>query len=141
MEKIEFEEAVDVIIRRDRRYHRDAYFFLREVLDFTVKYLGRERDMGPQQHVSGPELLDGFRRYALDQFGPMVPTVLDDWGIHETGDIGNIVFNLIEEGAFGQSDQDRVEDFQNGYSFFNAFVLPYLPDDQRPSQADAPKTS
>lgn len=136
MEKIEFEEAVEAVLKKDRRYHRDAYFFLREVLDFTVKYLNRDKEMGQQQHVSGPELLDGFRRYALEQFGPMVPTVLDDWGVHETGDVGRIVFNLIGEGAFGQSDKDREEDFQNGYSFFNAFVLPYLPSDQQPRQAD-----
>jgi len=142
MAKVEFEEAVEAILEQDQRYHRDAYFFLREVLDYTVKSLSRDAALGMQQHVSGQELLNGFRLYALDQFGPMVPTVLDDWGIGETGDVGTIVFNLIEQGAFGQSDQDTPEDFQDVYSFYDAFVVPFLPSDSRPQtqeDADFPK--
>ena len=33
----------------------------------------------PECHVSGQQLLEGVRQYALLQFGPMVPTVFEHW--------------------------------------------------------------
>jgi uncharacterized repeat protein (TIGR04138 family) len=56
-----------------------------------------------------------------------VPTIFEAWGISTTRDIGEMVFNLIETGAFSRSDSDRVEDFENVYRFEDAFERPYLP--------------
>jgi uncharacterized repeat protein (TIGR04138 family) len=36
MQKIGFAEALDSIVSSDRRYHRDAYVFLRDALDYTT---------------------------------------------------------------------------------------------------------
>jgi len=128
--KIGFEDAVEEILLLDSRYSRDAYFFLREALDFTVKELNRQKRERSGQHVSGPELLDGVRQYAIDQFGPMVPTVFDEWGIHRCGDFGNMVFHLIDLGVFGRSETDRREDFEDQFDFEEAFVKPFLPVNQ-----------
>src|SRR2546422_8271263 len=49
------------------------------------------------RHVSGQELLDGIREYALQLFGPMTLTVLEEWGIKRCEDFGEIVFNRSEE--------------------------------------------
>ena len=127
MEKPDFEDAVEKITERDPRFHGDAYFFLRGALDETVKFLGRNENMEPGRHVNGPELLEGFRRHALEQFGPMTTTVLDEWGVKECKHVGDMVFTLIEAGVFGQSEDDRLEDFAHGYDFHDAFVRPYLP--------------
>lgn len=124
-EKIGFEEAVDRLTSTDGRFHRDAYFFLREVLDLTVEKLGRSKATRGNHHVSGPELLLGFRDHALEQFGPMVPAVLDTWGITKCGDIGDMVFSLIAAGVFGKSEADRREDFDGVFSFEEAFVRPF----------------
>lgn len=125
--KIGFEDAVDQIVAADNRYARAAYFFLREALDFTVKDLNRQRSERAGQHVSGAELLHGVRQYALDQFGPMVITVFEEWGVHRCSDFGNMVFNLIELGVFGKSDTDKLEDFEDQFRFDDAFVKPFLP--------------
>ena len=125
--KIGFEDAVDQIVTKDSRYARAAYFFLREALDFTVKELKRQRSERSGQHVSGPELLNGLRQYALDQFGPMVITVFEEWGVRRCRDFGNMVFNLIELGVFGKSDTDKPEDFEDQFQFEDAFVKPFLP--------------
>ncbi|MEM0968475.1 MAG: Minf_1886 family protein [Verrucomicrobiota bacterium] len=125
--KIGFEDAVAQITAEDTRFEKEAYFFLREALDFTVKDLDRKDQVRSSQHVSGPELLDGVRRYALEQFGPMVPTVFEEWGVTRCGDFGNMVFHLIESGVFGKSDTDRPEDFEDVFDFEEAFVLPYRP--------------
>src|SRR2546429_8078376 len=88
------------------------------------------------RHVTGPQLLDGVRRYALKEFGPMVMTVFDNWGIHSCEDVGNIVFNLISAGVFGKTEDDSIEDFKNVYRFEEAFVKPFAPD--KPATAKPP---
>jgi len=143
MQKIGFAEALDSIVASDPRYQRDAYVFLRDALDFTTKQQKRVRG-AVVRHVSGSELLDGVRQYALKEFGPMVTTVFDSWGIRCTEDIGHMVFNLISAGIFGKTDEDSIEDFKNVYDFEEAFVKPFAPEKpavpERNPSLPAPKT-
>lgn len=126
MQKLEFAEAVDAVVAKHRQFDRDAYFFLKEALDFTVHQFKKGRSTG-SGHVSGQQLLEGIRQYALKQFGPMVPTVFGYWNLEQCEDFGMMVYHLIEIGVFGKSDRDSLEDFQGGYSFHEAFVMPFLP--------------
>src|SRR2546430_17181623 len=114
MQKIGFAEALDSIVRSDPRYQRDAYVFLRDALDFTTKQQKKVKAT-TIRHVSGPELLEGVRHYALKEFGPMVMTVFDSWGIHTSEDIGNMVFDLIGAVICGNTEEDSIEDFSNAY--------------------------
>lgn len=142
MQKIGFAEALDSIIASDPRYQRDAYAFLRDALDFTTKQQKKVKGVSVR-HVTGPELLDGVRQYALKEFGPLVMTVFDNWGIHACEDIGNMVFNLIGAGVFGKTEEDSIEDFKNVYDFGEAFVKPFVPAKpataKGPTQLSAPK--
>ena len=142
MQKIGFAEALDSIVASDPRYQRDAYVFLRDALDFTTKQQKKVRG-ATVRHVSGPELLGGVRQYALKEFGPMVMTVFDSWGIHSCEDVGNMVFNLIEAGIFGKTEEDSIEDFKNVYDFDEAFVKPFAPEKpaipKPPVELPAPK--
>ena len=113
MQKLDFTEAVEEILARDSRFDRDAYIFLREALDFTVAQAKKNRD-NRAVHVSG-------------QFGPMVVTVLEYWGIQRCEHFGEMVYNLIQVGIFGRSETDSLEDFKGAYSFHEAFVLPFQP--------------
>ena len=124
MSKVNFVEALDKIIRHDSRYDRDAYVFVREGLDYTIKML-KKQPSGPGRHVSGPELLEGLRRHALDQFGPLTKTVLNHWSIHRCEDFAEIVFNMVESGILGKSEQDHRDDFKSGYDFDEVFVKPF----------------
>jgi uncharacterized repeat protein (TIGR04138 family) len=126
MQKIGFAEALDSIVGTDPRYQRDAYAFLRDALDFTTKQQKKVKGVSVR-HVTGPELLDGVRHYALKEFGPMVMTVFENWGIHSCEDIGNMVFNLIGAGIFGKTEEDSIEDFKNVYDFGEVFVKPFAP--------------
>jgi uncharacterized repeat protein (TIGR04138 family) len=142
MQKIGFAEALESIVATDTRYHRDGYIFLRDALDFTTKQQKKLKGVSVR-HVTGPELLDGARQYALREFGPMVITVFDSWGIHSCEDIGNMVFNLIGAGVFGKTEEDSIEDFKNVYDFEEAFVRPFAPakpeSPKPPAQLPAPK--
>ena len=145
MQKIGFAEALDSIVQADRRYHRDAYVFLRDALDYTTKQQKKSKGAAVR-HVAGPELLEGVRLYALKEFGPMALTVFSYWGIERCEDIGCMVFNLIGAGIFGKTEKDSLDDFKSVYSFQEAFVTPFRPEvkmvpPQLPPALPAPKVS
>lgn len=126
MSKVPFEQAVIKAALQDPRYAADAYLFLRDALDVTIKTMQQGRSEAVN-HISGAELCEGLRDYALQQFGPMVPTIFETWGLNTTRDIGEMVFNLIRLGAFSRSKSDKVEDFDAVYTFADAFEKPFLP--------------
>ena len=138
MQKIGFAEALESVVGSDPRYQRDGYIFLRDALDFTTKQQKKTKGVSVR-HVTGPELLDGVRQYALKEFGPMVMTVFDSWGIRSCEDIGHMVFNLIGAGVFGKTEQDSIEDFKNVYDFKEAFAKPFAP--ARPETVKPPAQS
>lgn len=134
MQEVNFDEALDQILAKDERFHRDAYLFMREALDFTQKLVGRE-NLGKVRHVSGQELLDGLRQYALQQFGPMTTTVFEEWGIRTCLNFGEIVFNMVEIGLLAKTEKDTRDDFQNGYDFTDAFRKPFWPENKMKAEA------
>lgn len=126
MQALPYEHAIEAIVKRDPRFHPQAYIFLKEALDFTLKQV-MDGNQGRARHVSGAELLAGFRDLALQQFGPMASTLLSEWGLHTCSHVGDMVFLLIEEQVFGKQDSDTKEDFADVYSFQDAFVKPFQP--------------
>jgi uncharacterized repeat protein (TIGR04138 family) len=132
MQPVHFEQAVAAVTSRDKRFDAEAYFFLKDALDFTLKRIA-DGNGGHSRHVSGPELLLGFRDFALDQFGPMSSTLMKEWGIRQCRDIGDMVFQLIDEGMFGKQDSDSLEDFSEIFDLEDALVRPFLPQQPRPA--------
>ncbi len=126
MNPLSFEEAVERICVEDNRYAPEAYRFVREALDTAIRLYEKPRS-GRERHVTGHELLEGIRRHALSEYGPMAFRVLTTWGLHRTDDFGEIVFNLVARGVLGRTDKDRREDFSGGYDFFHAFKTPFQP--------------
>ena len=57
-----------------------------------------EQEAAAERHLTGQQLCEAIRLYALDQYGYMAKCVLNSWGVHNTGDFGEIVFNLIRVG-------------------------------------------
>ena len=147
MNTANFDEALEQIVQKDTRYHRDAYLFVREALDHTQKLINKaaktesraaadEPAEGKVRHVTGQELLAGIRDYALDQFGPMTLTVLGEWGVRRCEDFGELVFNMVENHLLAKTKKDSREDFKGGYDFDEAFRRPFLPAEK----STAPKT-
>ena len=126
MQQINFDEKVEMILAKDSRYARDAYAFVRESLDFTQQNIKKE-NKGNIRHITGQELLDGIRQFALNQFGPMVVTVLEEWGVRNSRDFGEIVFNMVEIDLLAKTENDNRDDFNPGYDFTDAFRKPFWP--------------
>jgi uncharacterized repeat protein (TIGR04138 family) len=119
-----FNEMVEEIVGRDPQYDKEAYIFLKEALELTIKQKKRGKSESGC-HVDAAELLDGFKQLALKEFGPMSMTVLDYWGVKESRDLGKMVFALIGAGVFGKTDSDTLEDFDQALDFKAVFVAPF----------------
>ena len=109
------DDPIARILQKDPRFPRAAYDFVTEALQHTI------RKIGEQRHVTARELLLGLRDYARDEFGPLARAVFESWGVHETEDFGRIVFNLVEAGEMGKTDEDRIADLDAVYRFKEAF--------------------
>jgi len=124
MDESDLTSAVCALCAKDERYRPEAYYFVLDALDFTARMLDKAAKQGPERHVTGKELVEGVRVFALQEFGPMALTVLNRWGIRRCEDFGEIVFNLVGKGVLGKTDRDRKEDFAGGYDFEQAFRHP-----------------
>lgn len=107
------------IVKNDPRYRIEAYLFVLKALDYTRKSLHKER------HVTGQELLEGIKNYAMHHYGLMAKEVLAHWGVHETKDFGNIVFNMVNAKILTKTEEDTIKDFDQVFDFNDAFIASY----------------
>lgn len=141
-------ERIVKLLCEDRRYAWEAYIFVRESLFYAQEVLemgaapdevaepdapfaeGKFQranssadcaDQRPERHLTGQQLCQAIRNYALDQYGYLAQAVLNHWGVRCTGDIGEIVYNLIKIEEMKQSPTDRREDFDDVYDFDEVF--------------------
>ena len=117
------------LVKTDPRYKLDAYVFVRDGLSYAQEGIideaeGEDRSSGeeeePDRHLTGQQLCEALRLYALDQYGYMSKTVLNSWGLKSTGDFGEVVYNMIENELMKKSDTDRREDFDKVFDFDQA---------------------
>lgn len=119
------------MLKKDPRYKLEAYLFVREALAYAQEILRmgappeqEKPEFDPEtheSHLTGQQLCEAIRLYALEQFGLMAKVVLNTWGIKTTGDFGEIVYNLIAIKEMKKSPTDRREDFDDVYDFDEAF--------------------
>jgi uncharacterized repeat protein (TIGR04138 family) len=107
------------------RYPREAYEFICEALHICIEF-SRHRpaqESGKQtgDHASGQELLEFIRELALQKFGKQAKAILGGWKVFRTEDFGEIVFDMVDARLLMKRPEDSKEDFQNGYSFDEAF--------------------
>lgn len=101
------------IVAADPRYAYGAYTFLLEALEYTTRRHARAADADGTRHVSGRELCEGVRQFARLEYGLLAATVLRTLGIRKTGDVGSLVFNLIDAGVLAKQDSDSPADFED----------------------------
>jgi uncharacterized repeat protein (TIGR04138 family) len=103
-------------------YHEDAYRFVQQGLSFTVERIhGKNPDLTTCRHITGHDLSEGLRDFAVLQWGMLARTVLARWSITSTLDFGRIVFALVDNGYMQKTDDDTIEDFRNVFDFRSAF--------------------
>jgi uncharacterized repeat protein (TIGR04138 family) len=120
------------LLKEDRRYKIDAYAFVFEALNYAHTQLGMGAERAAEaeedepeepspkeaeRHLTGQQLCEAIRQYALEQYGYMAQCVLNSWGVNSTSDFGEIVFNLIGIGQMRKTSDDQREDFDNVFDF------------------------
>jgi uncharacterized repeat protein (TIGR04138 family) len=111
------------------QYPPQAFVFVQQGLDYTVRRIHgpppEERGVDPaacgSRHVSGAQLCQGLRDYALDRYGLLARAVLRRWHIHRCEDFGRIVFAMIEAGIMQKTEEDTLRDFEEVFDFDQAF--------------------
>jgi uncharacterized repeat protein (TIGR04138 family) len=125
---INFFRKIEEIRNSDSRYSPDAYEFVMQALWFTQKKL---KQAG---HINGRQLLEGIRKFAIQQYGPLAKAVFGHWGIKTTNDLGEIVFNMIDAGLMRKTETDKKSDFDNVYAFDLALDV-FRTDKKKPGRA------
>ncbi len=140
-------QELAAMLRQDRRYKIEAYAFVFDALNYAHKALGMgmvqpseepgkggesaaerreskaaegepgEESGAAERHLTGQQLCEAIRQFALEQYGYMAKCVLNSWGVSTTGDFGEIVFNLIRIGQMRKTKEDRREDFDDVFDF------------------------
>ncbi|MGI8602674.1 MAG: Minf_1886 family protein [Verrucomicrobiales bacterium] len=134
-----FDDAVQECLQRDVRFPPEAYYFVRDALDYAQKLQVGRSKRGEPVHLSAAQLCSSLRQYALEQFGPLSHVVLASWTVHSTSDIGEIVYLLIDAGAFARSEGDAREDFNDVFDFAAVFEAPFWPSAKRSAGKDRSK--
>jgi uncharacterized repeat protein (TIGR04138 family) len=133
------EKSIADVLAKDARYQLEAYRFVFQSLNYAHSSLGLGSPLAPgeeaeapeppeaeaeeeavaeaERHLTGQELCEAIRLFALDQFGFLAKSVLNSWGVHNTTDFGNIVYNLIEANKMRKTKSDRREDFDDVFDF------------------------
>jgi len=127
MNQQEFKSTVERIITNDSRYTTEAYEFIGEAVNFTAAKLKKNRLNPKTRHITCLELLYGVSEFAIKQFGPMAGDIFETWGLRSSQAIGDVVFNMINEQLLSASENDSLEQFSRGASFYELFRKPFLP--------------
>ena len=79
--------------------------------------------LSERRHISGrvAEGVPGWHGAGSDE----ARTVLGHWGIHSTGDLGEMVFDLVEMGILVKHTGDCPEDFEDVFDFEEVFDHDY----------------
>src|SRR5687768_8664566 len=117
------EKTLQQIVEEVGLYPAEAFEFVQQGLSYTVHKLHGEvtEEKKVSRHVSGQDLCDGLREFALMNWGLLARTVLARWNVRKTLDFGRIVFALVDNGYMQKTDDDTIEDFRDVFDFKSAF--------------------
>ena len=119
-------KPIEQIVEEVGLYPLEAYEFVQSGLQYTVqKVHGKVKDPKADRHVSGRELSEGLRQFALRRWGLLARTVLHRWNITRTDDFGRIVFAMVQNGWMTKTDEDTLDDFKGVFDFATAFEEGY----------------
>ncbi len=108
---------LEEIAKQDGRFDLKAFKFVYEGLGYTVENVTSE-----PMHISGQKLCEGLRKLSIEKWGRLAKLVLNSWGVKTTGDIGQIVYLMIESKWMSAQPADSIDDFNDIYDFQKVFL-------------------
>ena len=131
-ERVSFFDSVERIRTRDTRFAPDAYALVMDSVAYTIRRIGEPR------HVSAAELLDYLCDFVKDRYGILGYAMLEKWGLRSTGDIGAVVYALIDQGELTEQDGDSPADFAGVFDLRERLETMYFERPAEPGTGDAP---
>lgn len=89
--------------------------------DFDLDIDSPRHQVRRERHLTGQQLCEAIRLFALNQFGYMAKVVLNNWGITHTGCFGDLVYNMIDIGLMKKSGKDKRRHFDDVFDFDQEF--------------------
>jgi uncharacterized repeat protein (TIGR04138 family) len=116
-------KSLEQVVAECGKYPVEAFEFVRQGLNWTVDRIhGAQKDADDtQRHISGRQLCEGLRDFAVRKYGIMAKAVLTHWRITRTADFGRIVFVMVESRLMQKTDDDDIRDFEDVFDFATAF--------------------
>ena len=123
MEHDELEERILLIRRRDRRFDRNAYLWALDLVDFGLERI-RSKPGAKQAHLSATSLLGFVGEFAAKDFGRGASLVFEAWNIRLTDDVGEIIWNLIDNKLLSAGPNDSRYGFQTQVAIKDLLLPP-----------------
>jgi len=109
-------ESLEKIAKENSRFSADAIRFVYEGLGHAVKFTAAE-----PSHVKGEVLCIALKELAIERWGRLAMLVLNNWGIKNTRDFGEIVYLMIDHKWMSAQPGDSIDDFNYVYDFKTVF--------------------
>jgi len=104
---------------KNPQFPSEAYAFVLNSLNYSLK-MDATKVRNLTHNSMASQLIDACESFAKQTHGKDAKAQLKKWGIQTSGDIGDIVFDLIESGTLRKTTEEKREDFDH---------LPFLTDD------------
>ena len=116
MQAIGFHEALDKLFKHDPRYHAEAYIFLRDALEATLK---RRKKARKEHRPRGRDrVARGISDRTACRSSDRWPSPSSTIGVFAPLRMSAIWCSILStSGIFGKTDEDTLESFREGYDF------------------------
>jgi uncharacterized repeat protein (TIGR04138 family) len=106
----QFQARYEKIHSGDPRFARKAYEFVLKSLSHALEEETAKRQGFPP-HRTARQLIEACESLAKRSYGKEAGAQLKAWGVQTSGDIGDIVFHLVENGFLGKKPEETRADF------------------------------
>jgi len=117
---VQFQARIEKIQSSDPRFTRKAYEFVLKSLNHALEKETAKAGASPP-HRTARQLIEACESLAKRSYGKEARAQLKAWGIQTSGDIGDIVFHLVENGFLGKKPEETRADF-DGVPFLEGEV-------------------
>ena len=115
----EFTTKLDELCLRDPRFSREAYEVVFASLRIAIERKAKPVPPTCQRHVTAAELVRACEEHARKTWGDDAKEHLATLGLRISSNLGDVVFQLINNGFMGKQAEDDRRDFDS---------LPFLDD-------------
>jgi len=91
----------------------EAYELIFETLDWLASDPQRDFLTREESHITGQQLTEAVFQFSLHNYGMMAKMVWKQLGIEKSEDIGDIIYELLDEEIMYKQDDDSKSDFDN----------------------------